>query len=393
MIWLFWSAIALVIYTYIGYPVQLWLTSRLLPKPVQRGVQTPEVVMIVVGHNEAHRIEAKIRTCLNQDYPADKLSVLVVSDGSTDRTHDIVNGFNDARVQLLACPNRRGKAACLNDGVAHTQAPIIVFTDARQRLHPQAVAKLVANFADPSIGAVSGELEFEQDDGTPFAEGIGAYWLYEKFIRNREALTGSVVGVTGALYAIRRQCFNAIPAETILDDVAIPMLAAMQGWRISFESGAMAYDAPSSDAAKEKIRKVRTLAGNFQLISLFEGLLNPWRNPLWGRFVAHKMLRLACPVALLVALLSHSVLAWAEPGFYRWSWFVHMIGYIALLAALAIPALQRNKILRLAVTFAHLNVFVVLGFLSFMTQKQSHLWGSSTTDEKPTTRAGSGNAK
>lgn len=393
MIWLFWSAIALVIYTYIGYPVQLWLTSRLLPKPVQRGVQTPEVVMIVVGHNEAHRIEAKIRTCLNQDYPADKLSVLVVSDGSTDRTHDIVNGFNDARVQLLACPNRRGKAACLNDGVAHTQAPIIVFTDARQRLHPQAVAKLVANFADPSIGAVSGELEFEQDDGTPFAEGIGAYWLYEKFIRHREALTGSVVGVTGALYAIRRQCFNAIPAETILDDVAIPMLAAMQGWRISFESGAMAYDAPSSDAAKEKIRKVRTLAGNFQLISLFEGLLNPWRNPLWGRFVAHKMLRLACPVALLVALLSHSVLAWAEPGFYRWSWFVHMIGYIALLAALAIPALQRNKILRLAVTFAHLNVFVVLGFLSFMTQKQSHLWGSSTTDEKPPTRAGSGNAK
>lgn len=393
MNWLFWSAIALVIYTYIGYPVQLWLTSRLLPKPVLRGSQTPEVVMIVVGHNEAHRIEAKIRTCLNQDYPADKLSVLVVSDGSTDRTHDIVNGFNDARVQLLACPTRRGKAACLNDGVAHTQAPIIVFTDARQRLHSQAVAKLVANFSDPSIGAVSGELEFEQDDGTPFAEGIGAYWLYEKFIRNREALTGSVVGVTGALYAIRRQCFNPIPAETILDDVAIPMLAAMQGWRVSFESGAMAYDAPSSDAAKEKIRKVRTLAGNFQLISLFEGLLNPLRNPLWGRFVAHKMLRLACPAALLIALLSHSVLAWAEPGFYRWTWFLHVAGYIALLAALMIPSLQASKVLRLGVTFAHLNVFVVLGFLSFMTQKQSHLWGSSTTNEKPHTPAGSENAK
>lgn len=393
MNWLFWSAIALVIYTYIGYPVQLWLTSRLLPKPVLRGSQTPEVVMIVVGHNEAHRIEAKIRTCLNQDYPADKLSVLVVSDGSTDRTHDIVNGFNDARVQLLACPTRRGKAACLNDGVAHTQAPIIVFTDARQRLHSQAVAKLVANFSDPSIGAVSGELEFEHDDGTPFAEGIGAYWLYEKFIRNREALTGSVVGVTGALYAIRRQCFNPIPAETILDDVAIPMLAAMQGWRVSFESGAMAYDAPSSDAAKEKIRKVRTLAGNFQLISLFEGLLNPLRNPLWGRFVAHKMLRLACPAALLIALLSHSVLAWAEPGFYRWTWFLHVAGYIALLAALMIPALQASKVLRLGVTFAHLNVFVVLGFLSFMTQKQSHLWGSSTTNEKPHTPAGSENAK
>lgn len=387
---IFWGAVALILYTYAGYPIQLWVTARLFAKPVQKFRQTPEVVMIVVGHNEAHRIEAKIQTCLAQDYPADRLRVLVVSDGSTDATADIVRHHPDPRVSLLACTTRRGKAACLNDGVAHTQAPIIVFTDARQRLHPQAVARLVANFADPTIGAVSGELVFEQEDGSAFADGIGAYWLYEKFIRNSEATSGSVVGVTGALYAIRRPCYNPIPAETILDDVAIPMQAAMQGWRVSFEAGAIAYDQPSTDAAKEKIRKVRTLAGNFQLVSLYRRLISPWHNPLWGRFMAHKMLRLACPVAMALALLSHSALAWSAPGFYRWIWPVHALAYLSMIAAITWPGLQRSKVLRLAATFAHLNLFVILGFVSFMTQKQSHLWGNATAPQAADRRPSSG---
>lgn len=381
MEWLFWGSVSVIVYTYVGYPIQLWLTARFFPKPVQKTTQTPEVIMIVVGHNEAHRIEAKIQTCLAQHYPADRLRVLVVSDGSTDATEDVVKRYPDPRVSLLACPVRRGKAACLNDGVAHTQAPIIVFTDARQRLHPEAVARLVANFAEPEIGVVSGELVFEQEDGSPFADGIGAYWLYEKFIRSREAATGSVVGVTGALYAIRRECYAPIPTETILDDVAIPMQAAMQGWRVSFETGAVAYDLPSSDAAKEKVRKVRTLAGNFQLVSLYKRLLSPWHNPLWGRFIAHKMLRLACPLAMGLALFSHSMVAWSAPGFYRWIWPLHVAAYLCMLASIQWPALQGSKVLRLLATFAHLNIFVILGFISFMTQKQSHLWGNATAPQ------------
>lgn len=375
---LFWCMLALVAYTYAGYPLQLWLTSRLAPRPVQRGLDAPEVVMIIVGHNEAHRIEAKIQTCLAQDYPPDRLRVLIVSDGSTDDLDEVVRRHPDPRVSLLACPQRRGKAACLNDGVAHTQGPLIVFTDARQRLHPEAVRRLVANFGDARIGAVSGELVFEQADGSPFAEGLGAYWHYEKFIRAHEARSGSVVGVTGALYAIRRAAFHPIPPETILDDVAIPMQAAMAGWRVSFEPGALAYDTPSTDAARERIRKVRTLAGNFQLVSLLPALLSPRRNPLWGRFVAHKLLRLACPLALVLALLAHTALAWAAPGFYRLLWWPHLAGYLVIAAAMWQPGLQRVAVLRLGVTFAHLNLFVVQGFLAFLMQKQGHLWGSST---------------
>jgi poly-beta-1,6-N-acetyl-D-glucosamine synthase len=379
---LFWSSIALIVYTYAGYPLQLWLMARLRKREVARAPITPEVVMIVVGFNEAHRIEAKLHTCLQQDYPPDKLRVLFVSDGSTDATCEVVQQFPDSRVRLLSCPERRGKAACLNDGVAETTEPIIVFTDARQRLHPQALSRLVANFADANIGAVSGELVFESADGTAFAEGIGAYWLYEKFIRSREALTGSVVGVTGALYAIRRVCFHPIPHETILDDVAIPMRAAMDGWRISFENGALAYDQPSTDAQREKIRKVRTLAGNFQLPRVVPGVLKPWRNPIWGRFMAHKMLRLLCPLAMAVALVSNIVLTITQGGLYSVLAGAQLAGYLAIGVALIVPALQRLAVLRLGVTFAHLNIFVVLGFMSFMSQKQSPLWGSSTTLEQ-----------
>lgn len=374
-----WASLAMVVYTYAGYPMLLWLWAKWRPRPMQRGDAQPDVVMIIVGHNEAHRIEAKIHTCLNQAYPAERLRVLVVSDGSTDATDAIVAGHPDPRVSLVRGPVRRGKAACLNDGVKASTAPIIVFTDARQRLHPEAVARLVASLADPAVGAVSGELVFENDDGTPFSQGMGAYWAYEKFIRAREAATGSVVGVTGALYAIRRACFEPIAHDTILDDVAIPMAAALQGWRIGFETGAIAYDRPSLDAAQEKVRKVRTLAGNFQLVNLNRRLLSPWANPLWWRFMSHKMLRLAVPLLLLMALGAHTTLALRGPGFYLHSWYVHVAGYALLGLALRFPALQQAAPIKLGVTFAHLNLFVVLGFVSFVKGKQSHLWDQSAT--------------
>lgn len=384
MEWLFGISIFILIYTYAGYPIQLAIQAKRWPAPVRRDAITPDVVMIVVGYNEGQRIASKIDTCLAQDYDPSHLRVLVASDGSTDNMCDVVANHPDPRVSLLANPARRGKAACLNDAVSHTQQPIIVFTDARQRLHPQAVSRLVANFADPTIGAVSGELVFEDDHGSPFSEGIGAYWKYEKFIREHEALSGSVVGVTGALYAIRRECYHPIPAETILDDVAIPMLAAIKGWRISFESSAIAYDHPSHDAEKEKIRKVRTLAGNFQLLSLVKGITDPWVNPLWGRFFAHKVLRLICPIALVTALSSHAALAFDGGELYRWTFFAHALGYLIVIASMRTPRLQTSMPLRLCATFLHLNLFVVLGFLSYATRQQSHLWNRSTNDRTAT---------
>jgi biofilm PGA synthesis N-glycosyltransferase PgaC len=215
--WIFGAAVALIVYTYAGYPLLLWCLSALRARPVARRPMEPEIVMVVVAYNEERRIAAKIETCLGQNYPADRLSVLVCSDGSTDGTVSAVEGFGNPRVRALAFNARRGKAACLNDAVAACAADVIVFTDARQRLHPDAVRELVANFADGEMGAVSGELVFVGDDDQPFEQGIGAYWRYEKFIRHHEALSGSAIGVTGALYALRRACFAPIPAATVLD--------------------------------------------------------------------------------------------------------------------------------------------------------------------------------
>jgi poly-beta-1,6-N-acetyl-D-glucosamine synthase len=390
--WIFWGALALIAYTYAGYPLLLWCLSALHARPVARQPIEPEIVMVVVAYNEERRIAAKIETCLAQNYPAERLSVLVCSDGSTDGTVALVEGFGNPRVSALAFNSRRGKAACLNDAVAACRADVIVFTDARQRLHPDAVRELVANFADGQVGAVSGELVFVGDDDQPFEQGIGAYWRYEKFIRNHEARTGSAMGVTGALYALRRACFAPIPAATVLDDVAIPMVAVMAGWRVGFEARAIAYDRPSNRPSEEKVRKVRTLAGNFQLLSLYPRLLSPLGNPAWWRFMSHKVLRLAGPALLALALAANVALAFDSAG-YRWFLALHLLGYGLVGAALLLPVLQRFKPIGLAVTFAHLNYFVVLGLISFLTNRQMQLWtrtaepGDKTTAVRATEKA------
>lgn len=388
---LFWLSVFFIFYTYAGYPLLLWLQAKLNPKQITLGTTQPDVVIIIVAHNESGRIETKIESCLAQDYPSSKLSILVVSDGSTDQTNELVSRFSKTQVRLLANASRRGKAACLNDGVAHCKQPIIVFTDARQRLHPEAIKRLVTHLADAKVGAVSGELVFEDENGSPFSEGIGAYWAYEKFIRNQEARSGSVIGVTGALYAIRRECFKSIPPETILDDVAIPMLAAMDGWRITFEKGAIAYDTPSIDATREKIRKVRTIAGNFQLAQLFRQTLSPTRNPLWLRFVSHKMMRLIGPFALACALIANTLLARANSGFYFWLWTGQVGTYSLLVLAIRFPSLLRFRVIRLGVTFLYLNFFALLGLWSFLFQRQSHLWQKSEANHTQSTRLKSRN--
>lgn len=375
---IFWISIGVLVYTYFGYPLLLWALAKVHPKPVRSGASyQPNVVIVVVCHNEQKRIVAKLETCLEQDYPADRLRVLIASDGSTDDTVALVNGYPDKRVRALDFSSRRGKAACLNDAVATCSEEVIVLMDSRQRLNPQAVSALVANLADETVGAVSGELVFVQDDLTPFAEGIDAYWRYEKFIRHHEALSGSVVGVTGALYAIRRQCFEPISPQTILDDVAIPMQAAMKGWRVVFEKRAIAYDQPSAASAQERVRKVRTLAGNFQLLTLLPGLLVPWRNPLFLRFVSHKVLRLVAPFAMVIALVSNLMLS-AQSMVYAILLVLQLLFYVlALLPALWSGAARLLPV-KIASAFLHLNTFVVLGLIEFLSNKEAHLWRQGT---------------
>lgn len=372
----FLTALLVVAYTFAGYPLLLAVWARLAPKPLQRAGHDPSVAIVVVVHNGAQLIERKIASCLGQEYPADRLRIVIASDGSDDGTNDIVGSFDPGRVRLLPFQTRRGKAACLNDAIASCDEEILVLTDARQALHPQAVRRLVDNFADPLVGAASGQLVFERDDITDFGEGMDAYWRYEKFLRRAESRIHSSVGVTGAIYALRRSCFRPIPADTILDDVLIPMNAVAQGRRVLFVDDAIAYDRPSRNLAQEKLRKVRTLAGNFQLLAAHPWLLAPWRNPIFFQFVSHKLMRLLAPVALLVAFVANAALAADPAGGVPWrlTFAAQLAAYVLAVLGLLSPTANRNRLVKLASAFLSLNWFVILGFVEFVSNRDAHLW-------------------
>ena len=373
---LFFACACGIVFTYAGYPLLIALLARLRPRRVARSSQALGATIILVAFNEEKRIGEKIRNCLAQDSSQASLHLLVVSDGSDDRTNAIVEEFSDDRVRLLAFDQRRGKAACLNDAVAASNEEFLVFCDVRQTLEADAIAHLLENFADAEVGVVSGELAFRSDEISDFGEGVDAYWRYEKFIRQNEAAFSSVVGVSGALYAMRRSLWQPIPDSTILDDVLIPMNVIMQGRRVVFDQRAIAWDRPSTAAADEKRRKLRTLAGNFQLFRQHPRFLLPWRNPLFVQMFCHKVLRLIVPLMMLVALLSNAMLAAQGGPFWRAIFLMQVVVYGLAIAAMLSATLRRNRLLRLLAAFFQLNGFVVLGLVEYLGNRDAHRWRS-----------------
>lgn len=370
---IFALSVAGIAFTYAGYPLLLEWVARRRERPVRRAPSHAPVTVVIVAHNEADRIGAKLENCLAQDYPG-VLRIVVASDGSTDATNAIVRRHADRNVYLFAFPERRGKAACLNDVLKACLDGFVVFCDVRQRLEPQAISALLANFADPEVGAVSGELAFEAGSVDGFGEGIDAYWRYEKWIRRNEARIDSVVGVSGALYAMRRELWQPIPAKTILDDVLVPMNVVLQGRRVVFEPDAIAWDRPSTQAAQERRRKVRTLAGNFQLPALRPALLSPWRNRLFVQFFCHKLLRLCVPLLMFFALLSNLLLARHHERLWVLLLLAQIAAYALALYGMRSNALRRWRPVRLLASFFQLNLFVVQGFVEFLTNRDAHRW-------------------
>lgn len=372
---IFVVSVAGILFTYAGYPIVLAFAARWFPKPILREPCAAPVTIVIVAYNEAARIAGKIRSCLAQDHPG-IVRVLVASDGSDDGTNEIVEALDHPNVYLFGFPERRGKAACLNDAVAACGDDFLVFTDVRQPLERDAVSQLLANFADPTIGAVSGELAFEADSIEGFGEGMDVYWRYEKFIRQKESAIGSVVGVSGALYALRRSLWKPIPSQTILDDVMIPMNVVMRGKRVVFEPRALAWDRPSTEADQEQRRKVRTLAGNFQLFALRPDFLLPGHNPLFVQMLCHKVLRLLVPLLMVTALLSSALLARHHERLWVILLAAQLCAYALAAAGIASAALRRWRPIRLLAAFSQLNLFAVLGFIEFVSNKDAHRWRS-----------------
>jgi biofilm PGA synthesis N-glycosyltransferase PgaC len=303
--WVFVISAVLIVYILFGYPVllQLWPGRRKQVYRAQPAVYRTVSIILPVKNGERW-IESKLRTLAALDYPPELIQTIVISDHSTDRTEDLVR-MHGSSVLLLQNPNT-GKSAAINHALQHATGELLFMTDVRQPIEPGALKALVACFDDPEVGVASGELIIRKSDSTE-EENVGLYWKYEKWIRLRHSSIHSVMGATGAIYAMRRALAKPLPATALLDDVQLPLAAFFAGYRILLVEHARAYDVPTA-LEQEFHRKVRTLAGVYQTIGVYPQLLGP-KNKMWFHFLSHKFGRLLLPYLLVVVFVSSFFLA------------------------------------------------------------------------------------
>jgi cellulose synthase/poly-beta-1,6-N-acetylglucosamine synthase-like glycosyltransferase len=329
----------------------------------------------MVVRNEEALIARKLENLLTLEYPHAKLDLVVVSDGSSDRTPGILADYaRDSRVRTrlrtLLKPASEGKAAGLNDAIKLANGEVLLFTDARQQIESSALRLLIENFADPDVGAASGELMLGDPASGETGEGMGLYWRMEKKIRELESASGSVAGATGAIYCARRRLLDPLPKGTILDDVLLPMQVVRRGSRVIFDARARAWDSPDLGEGREFSRKVRTLSGNYQLLQLAPWLLSS-QNAIRFEFITHKLSRLAVPFALLALLIASIFL---RQPFYRAALGAQLAFYALSLAAFAgVKIGPLSRIADPARTFVVLNSAAIVAFINFVTGRKA-IW-------------------
>ena len=353
------------LYTYVGYPLWIYLRSRLHPRPSRQEHILPRVSIIIAVHNGAALLRQKVDNVLLSDYPRDRMEIVIVSDGSTDGTQDILKEFPDPPVKSIRCSEHCGKAAALNIGMQRATGEVLLFLDIRPWMEKNAMQLLLSNFADPQVGCVAGELVLYDDGQDAGAKVVGGlYWRYEQWIRNCEAKVDSPLGVYGGFYAVRRELASPLPNGTILDDMLQPLSVIRQGYRSVLDVRARVYDIWPKSLREEFHRKVRTLAGNFQLLQLAPWLLLR-QNRLRFELISHKLLRLLVPILLVILLISSALLA-NRSLLYAGAFVAQIALYVlaALGAGRGIPALMR--IAAPASAFCMLNAAVVVGFYKFL---------------------------
>jgi cellulose synthase/poly-beta-1,6-N-acetylglucosamine synthase-like glycosyltransferase len=370
----FWLCTALVVYVYAAYPALLWVLARLFGVTATRPkrLPLPFVSVVIAAHNEERVIQQRLDNLLALDYPADRLEILIASDGSTDHTCEIVRQCPSPRVRLLDFTVNRGKTAVLNDAVQQAKGEIILLSDANTMLDRRAARRMAYWFGDPRVGVVCGRLVLVDSSTGENADGV--YWKYETFLKIREARLGALLGANGALYAIRRSLFPNPPDRIAVDDFVIPLLAQMRsGCRIVYEADAVAYEETPAEIRSEFARRSRIGAGGFQSLSLLWPLLNPLRGWIALAFASHKVLRWVCPFFLLGAAIASTALI------VRPLYLMAVVGQLALYGvALAVylwPGLgSTSRIARLPTLFTAMNLALLAGFVRWISGRQAGVW-------------------
>lgn len=360
----FWVSLLVILYTYLGYPMMIWVLSRLRPRPWHTAPFQPSVSVVMAVHNGMAQLDWKIRHLLSLDY-ANIKEIIVISDGSTDGTAEYLRDLNAPRVRAFIQNDQRGKAAALNLGLARATGEIVLFIDIRPEVAPGAIGRLVENFADRWVGCVSGELILRQEghDATSAAVG-GLYWRYEQWIRKCEARVDSPVGVYGGFYAVRRAAAVPQPEGIILDDMYQPLSIIRLGFRSVFDDRALVYDTWPKKIEGEFNRKVRTLAGNFQLVQMAPWILGP-SNRVFFQLFSHKLMRLVVPYALVTLLVTSFALAPGSLGFTLFS-LVQISGWLLALVGQKVKIPVLGKLAAPAGALMVLNAAAVVGFYKFL---------------------------
>ncbi len=371
--WIFWISAAFVVYPFAGYPLALLLLRLLFARPIHRGPIEPAVSLLIPAYNEAAVIEAKIENALSLDYPPEKLEIALASDGSTDSTVPLARARAERlsashRLRIFDYPANRGKIVALNETVPQLTGEILVLTDAASLLAPNAIRRLVSNFADPSVGAAGGIYRIRGEDSSLTGAQEKFYWYYESFLKSSEALLDSTLGAHGSMYAIRRQLYPFPAPGTINDDWVIPVRIAQRGRRVAYDPSAVAFEEAHEMSGFG--RHVRIMAGNVQQMKELLGFLWPPRPLCVFFFLSHKGLRLIAPFAMLAALLANLVLL--DRPFYRFL-IAGQLSFYAL-ACLGSFWKLRPKLLRLPFYFCRVNAAAFFGLYHALTGRRRMSW-------------------
>lgn len=373
---IFFLSISIIVYTYFIYPLVLCTLARFHHRKNSHRAEMdffPSISMVIPTHNEEEVIEKKLKNCLELDYPKELIEFVVSSDGSTDRTNELVSrcSYADSRIKLFAFDEREGKASVLNKITPALKSDIIIFSDANTMYERDSIKKLVRHFSDPTVGGVCGKLMLAGGTEASCSEE-GLYWNYENRIKELESQIKTIAGINGQIFAIRRELFEQVPADSITEDQVLGMKIIEKGYDILFEPRAICRETPRS-LRGEFLRRIRISTGNFQSITFSKNVLNPMMGFASFALWSHKILRWLVPFLLIVFFISNLFLF--ENPFFRFTFFVQVIFYLisVLYYGLTIIGVEL-PIFKVIFYYNIMNLAILLGFLKFITRTQKVAW-------------------
>jgi len=373
----FWCSIGLILYTYVFYPFYIFILIRFFKKNVGAFYNTnlPTVSIIISAYNEEKILPEKIKNLYAIDYPSDKIEFLFGSDGSDDQTNSILDSVNKPNFKAEIFKNRMGKANVLNHLVQKAQGEIFLFSDANTMFEPSTVKKIVKHFSDSSVGGVCGELILSTDRKFVGEVGEMSYWKYESWLKKMESDYKTLIGATGAVYAIRKSLFRPLPSnKAVTDDFLIPLEVVRKGYRVLYEPDAKAYEEPLSNVADEFQRKVRIGASNFNGISEFTDLLKPKYGFVAFALWSHKIIRWFVPF-LLIIILSSTIILSFQHDFYLLILKIEIVFIVLALFGFLFEVKNKSLgILGFPYYFIAMNLALFVGFIRFLRGSQSPSW-------------------